>query len=679
MFASTVSKRKTMAKNSISRAITGILIFVIGFTMIPNGSHAQGKFDRANKVFEAGGYYESIDLYRNIYNDIADNSKKPFILFRVAEAFRYIGNARQAELWYEKAIKKEYADPIIYLHYGDVLMIQESYDKALTEYQEYKKLVPNDPTADERIKSCQLAQEWKQSPTGYVVEQVDFTNTKFNDFSPAYGSDDFGILYFTSSRPGTVGNKIHAATGESFTDIFVTERDRKNTWSNPKPVEGEVNTEFEEGSCSLSSDFKTMYFTRCRVNKRDKLGCEILSATDQEGIWGKVEKIPIAGDSVVVAHPSISNDGLTLYFVSDMPGGFGQTDIWKVTRNSPTDTWGEPINLGASINSTGREMFPFVHPDGTLYFSSDGRPGMGGLDIFKASQTKDGGWDVVNMRYPINSSADDFGIVVQKEKEMGYLTSRRKGGRGGDDIYQFYLPPIIFNITGIVKDDKSDKPIAQSTVKLIGSDGTNLSVETGTDGVFKFVLAANNDYVLVSQRNGFLNGKGKETTRGLTESKEFTATLYMASTAKPIELPNIFYDYGRWELRPESMVSLDKLVETLNDNPNITIELGSHTDSRGTDAFNYELSQKRAQSVVDYLIEKGIAPDRLKAKGYAASSPKVVDARIAESYPFLKEGATLTDEYINALQTDEQKEVCHQLNRRTEFKVLSTDYKPVVK
>jgi len=668
-----------MAKNSISRAITGILIFVIGFTMIPNGSHAQGKFDRANKVFEAGGYYESIDLYRNIYNDIADNSKKPFILFRVAEAFRYIGNARQAELWYEKAIKKEYADPIIYLHYGDVLMIQESYDKALTEYQEYKKLVPNDPTADERIKSCQLAQEWKQSPTGYVVEQVDFTNTKFNDFSPAYGSDDFGILYFTSSRPGTVGNKIHAATGESFTDIFVTERDRKNTWSNPKPVEGEVNTEFEEGSCSLSSDFKTMYFTRCRVNKRDKLGCEILSATDQEGIWGKVEKIPIAGDSVVVAHPSISNDGLTLYFVSGMPGGFGQTDIWKVTRNSPTDTWGEPINLGASINSTGREMFPFVHPDGTLYFSSDSRPGMGGLDIFKASQTKDGGWDVVNMRYPINSSADDFGIVVQKEKEMGYLTSRRKGGRGGDDIYQFYLPPIIFNITGIVKDDKSDKPIAQSTVKLIGSDGTNLSVETGTDGVFKFVLAANNDYVLVSQRNGFLNGKGKETTRGLTESKEFTATLYMASTAKPIELPNIFYDYGRWELRPESMVSLDKLVETLNDNPNITIELGSHTDSRGTDAFNYELSQKRAQSVVDYLIEKGIAPDRLKAKGYAASSPKVVDARIAESYPFLKEGATFTDEYINALQTDEQKEVCHQLNRRTEFKVLSTDYKPVVK
>ena len=668
-----------MVKKTFPSLIKGVCALCIGLFLLPAAVFGQGKLDRANKVFDAGGYYEAIDIYRNIYNDIADASKKPFILYRIGESYRVIGNNRQAEIWFEKAIKKEYGDPIVYLKYGDVLMIQEEYDKALAQFEEYKKLVPADPTVNDRIKSCELARQWTASPTGYIIEPVDFTNSKFNDFSPVFGSEDYGTLYFTSSRPGTVGNKTHSATGETFTDIFVTERDRKNTWSTPKPITGEVNTEFEEGSASFSSDFKTMYFTRCRVNKRDKLGCEILFAQNQEGSWMKTERIPIAGDSIVIAHPSIANDGLTLFFVSDMPGGFGQTDIWKVTRNSTSDSWGEPINLGAVINTPGREMFPFAHPDGSIYFSTDGKPGIGGLDVFKATAKKDGSWDVANMRYPINSSADDFGIVFQSEKEMGYLTSRRKAGRGGDDIYQFYLPPILFNITGIVKDDKTDKPLALSTVKLIGSDGTNLSVETGNDGVFKFVLAPSTDYVLVSQRNGYLNGKGKETTRGLTSSKDFNATLYMASTAKPIELPNIFYDYGRWELRPESMVSLDKLVETLNDNPNITIELGSHTDSRGTDAFNYDLSQKRAQSVVDYLIEKGIATDRLSAKGYAASNPKAIDARIEQSYPYLKEGSLLNDEFINALQSEEQREVCHQLNRRTEFRVLSTNYKPADK
>lgn len=665
-----------MVKKTFPFLIKGAFVLCLGLFLLPTAVFGQSKLERANKVFDAGGYYEAIDIYRNIYNDIADASKKPFILYRIGEAYRVIGNNRQAEIWFEKAIKKEYGDPIIYLKFGEVLMIQEEYDKALTQFEEYKKLVPADPTVTDKIKSCELARQWVASPTGYVVEPVDFTNSKFNDFSPAFGSEDYGILYFTSSRPGTVGNKTHMATGESFTDIFSTERDRKNTWSTPKPVLGEVNSEFEEGSSSLTSDYKTMYFTRCRVNKRDKLGCEILFAQNQDGTWIKPEKIPIAGDSIVVAHPSISSDGLTLLFVSDMPGGFGQTDIWKVTRNSTNDSWGEPINLGNEINTPGKEMFPFAHHEGSIYFSSDGRQGMGGLDVFKASQKKDGGWDVTNMRYPVNSSADDFGVIFQSEKEAGYLTSRRKGGRGGDDIYQFYLPPILFNITGIVKDDKTDKTIAQATVKLIGSDGTNLSVETSADGVFKFVLTPSTDYVMVSQRNGYLNGKGKETTRGLTASKDFTATLYMASTAKPIELPNIFYDYGRWELRPESMVSLDKLVETLNDNPNITIELGSHTDSRGTDAFNYELSQKRAQSVVDYLIEKGIAQDRLKAKGYAASNPKTIDARIEQSYSYLKEGSVLNDAFINALESEEQREVCHQLNRRTEFKVLSTNYKP---
>ena len=382
----------------------------------------------------------------------------------------------------------------------------------------------------------------------------------------------------------------------------------------------------------------------------------------------------------MVAHPAISQDELTLYFVSDMDGsvqdyeGKNSKDIWVVTRGDKSANWEEPKNLGNDINTPGDEVFPFVHADGTLYFSSNGQIGMGGLDIFKATKDESGHWDVENMQYPINSSSDDFGIVFESDRESGYLSSTRKG-RGNDDIFSFLLPPLKFSIIGTVKNEKTDETIPESTIKSIGSDGITLETITGKDGEFKLMLKPGTDYVFIASKDKFLKGKERETTKGLTQSTELKTEIYLTPIDEPIEVENIFFDFNKWDLRPESLISLDKLVETLNENDNITIELGSHTDSRASDEYNLELSKKRAQSVVNYLIEKGIARDRLIAKGYGESVSKVVDKKDNEMYPFLPVDTKLTESYINSLKDEDQQEMAHFLNRRTEFRVLRTDYK----
>jgi len=649
-----------------------ILIVLAGLSFVQGQT---AKLQRADALFKAGAYFDAIDIYKNelekIQQDKVELSK---YLNKIATCYRLIGNARQAELWYQKAILRNCPDPKVFYYFAEMLKMGEKYDLALENYQKYKQLVPNDKLADVGINSCELAKQWIATPSGYEITNIRSINTKQSEYSPIYGTEDYSSLFFTSSRPGSTGAKVSSVTGELFSDIFYTERDLKGIWSDPKPIDAAVNTAFDEGTCTLSSDFNTLFFTRCKASKKEKLGCEILSSKRSEGGWLTPEPIKVTTDSMIVAHPSLSADGLTLYFASNIPNGFGGIDIWKITRTSAGDNWGEPINLGGDINTSGSDMFPYIHPDGTLYFSSDGLPGIGGLDVFRAKPNDKNGWVVENMRFPINSPSDDFGIVFEKEREAGYFSSRRAGGRGADDIYLFYLPPIVLNMIGQVNDEKTSKPIAQSTVKLVGSDGLIITTETAVDGSFKFMLSPNNDYVVVASKKGYLNNKSKETTRGIAQSKDFTAKIELTSTEKPIELPNIFYDYDRWELRPESMVALDRLVEILNDNPNVTIELGSHTDSRGTLEYNYDLSQKRAQSVVNYLIEKGIVGDRLKAKGYAQSQPKVADAQLVAQYPFMVAGSILDQKVIDTLD-NEKKEIVYQISRRTEFKVLRTDYK----
>ncbi len=655
------------------------LFIIVSFLLLVGSNYADAqkkdKTEKARTAFEAGEYNVAIDLLKDAYNKISDKEVKNELIYLIAECYRITNAPEKAELRYKQAIRKEYQNPIIYLRYADALRMNEEYDEAIEQYRKYKELVPDDPRGQNGITSCELAIQWIESPSGYLVENMKYFNSRQSDFSPFFASDDYQIVYFTSSREGANGNDIHGATGENFADIFQSRMDRKGKWSVPVPLDENINTEFEDGTPVLNQDYTTMYFTRCKVNKNRNLGCQIYTSIRSGDSWSKAEPFKIADDSVVIAHPAISQDELVLYFVSDMPGGIGGKDLWKVTRSNEGDDWSKPENLGEQINTVDDEVFPFVHADGTLYFSSNGRIGLGGLDIFKATQNEDGMWEIENMKSPINSSADDFGIVFENDMERGYFSSTRKG-RGNDEIYSFVLPPLKFNVLGAVKDEKTDEVLPNAIVKSIGSDGITLETTTDAGGSFKFMLKPNTDYVFVASHEGYLNGKERETTKGLDQSTDFKTTIYLSSIAKPIELSNsnVFYDFAKWDLRPEAMVSLDKLIETLNDNPNVTIELMSHTDSRGSDADNIELSQKRAQSVVDYLIDRGIASDRLSAKGYGETQPKVVDKRIKEQYSFLQEGTTLTESYINSLSTIERQEIAHQLNRRTEFRVLSTDY-----
>ncbi len=630
---------------------------------------------RADEAYDAGEFYEAIDLYKNAYSAIKDKQEKTRVTFQIAECYRKTNNSKQSELRYKRAVSREYPDPIAILRYAEAKKMNGKYEDAIDELKRYKQLVPDDPRSDNGILSCEMALEWMENPVGYKVEDIRYFNSRGFDFSPAYAQEDYSVIYFTSSREEATGKKTHGATGENFADIFESRKDRKEKWSVPVPLDETINTEFEEGTPSFTSDYKTMYFSRCEVSKRKKLGCNIFVAKRSGEGWSKPELLEILSDSLIAAHPSISKDELTLYFVSDLDDGYGDKDIWKITRESKSGNWESPENLGPDINTERDEVFPFIHPDGTLYFSSNGHLGMGGLDIFRATILEDGTWKIENMRYPINSSADDFGIVFENESEKGFFSSTRKG-RSNDDIFSFILPPLKFNLLGVVRDEKSEEPLSSSTVKLIGSDGTNIEAETADDGSFRFRLKPGTDYVFVASKRGYLNEKGRETTKGQDKSKDFRTTILLSSIAKPIELShsNVFYDFAKWDLRPEAMVSLDRLVETLNDNPNVTIELMSHTDSRDTEEFNLELSQKRAQSVVNYLIVKGITADRLSAKGYGESNPKVVDKRVAGQYPFLREDTILNEAFIHSISSIEQQEIAHQLNRRTEFRVVRTDY-----
>ena len=650
-----------------------LFIFII-FITVPEASAQKRKTERAYSSFTAGEYYDAIDLFKDAYSKTkkANKEARNDLVFMIAECYRLTNDPKNAETWYKLSVKSSNSKPEAQYWLAESMKKNGKYSLAIDEFKKYKQIAPSDARADQEIRSCELADDWSRNPEAYKIDELKDVNSRESDFSPAYGRDDYGLIYFTTSRDGVAGKKTHGATGQNFTDIFESRVDKKSKWSTPVPVEG-INTEFEEGTPSFSSDYKELYFTRCEVGKREKRGCMIMYTKKIGDKWSNPKNIKLLPDSLVAAHPSISKDGLTLYFVSDMAGGFGKKDIWKVTRLREGDSWSKPVNLGPDINTTGDELFPYIRDDGSLYFSSDGHIGMGGLDIFKAVPQPDGSWAVQNMKPPINSFADDFGIAFEGTNEKGIFSSTRKG-KGNDDLYTFELPPLRFNVTGLVKDEKTGAPIPSSLVQLIASDGSNLQAETGTSGDFKFSLKSDVDYIFLASKKGYLNGKEKETTKGQEKSRDFMVTILLTAIDMPIELPNILYDLDKWDLRPESMVALDKLIETLNDNPNVTIEIMSHTDTRNTEEYNMVLSQKRAQSVVDYLVSKGIELDRLSAKGYGKTSTKVVNAAIAAQNPFLKVGTQLTEQFVNSLPNDEQKEIAHQINRRTEFKVLRTDY-----
>jgi peptidoglycan-associated lipoprotein len=601
-----------------------------------------------------------------------------------------INEPKQAEVFYSKAVKSNHPDPLAVLYLADAKKMQEKYAEAKTEYERYIKLVPSDPSGEQGVKSCRLAIEWKENPTRYQVENMAQINTCHWDYCPGFADKKYTALIFSSTRDGATGGIEDNGVGQLYADLFETRLDNKGKWNVPTPLGAPVNSPVNEGASTVTWKGNTMFFTRCDARKNEELTCQLFFSVRKGNVWAEPQRLPFSVDSFNFGHPAVSPDESLLLFSSDMPGGFGGLDLWYSEYDRKMKTWSKPVNLGPSVNTDADEAFPFLHDDGTLYFSSTGYPGMGGYDIFMAKMIKEKSWGhAENMRYPINSSGDDFGIIFEKKKERGYLTSNRAGGKGGDDIYSFHLPELFFTLSGYAyernKQTGHNKPLAGVKVRLAVNSGEWYEIITDSTGFYRFqemngkrCITLANDYLVKAlgteirtpeARKGYIleTGKGQFTTRNLDVSTHFRQDFYFIKVADEIPMPLVLYKLDRWELDHESNPkdSLEYLYKVLTENPGIVIEMASHTDCRNTIRYNDTLSFKRARSCVEYLISGGIPADRLVAKGYGERQPLR-----------LPDGKVLSEKYIQSFKDQNVRERLHQMNRRTVFRVLRDDYVP---
>ena len=632
------------------------------------------KLSDAEEKQRIGEYYEAAAIYRKVYTKTSPKERdlRGYIAYRMAECNRLINNTAKATSAYMNAIRYDYPDSTVYLRMGQMLQKTGRYPEAIKNYDIYMENDPSNLLAINGIQGCELAPGWKKNPTRYEVRRMDKFNSRRGEFSPMLAGDKYDQLYFASSRSKDKDAKVSAITGQNNNNLFLVKQDEKGAWLAPVELEDEVNTEYDEGTPSFSPDGNTMYYTYCAQDPEGPRTAEIYISTRSSAKWGKGTRATIVKDSVTaLGHPSISPDGKYLYFVSDaVVGGFGGKDIFRA-RVAGND-FGPMENLGEEINTPGDEMFPYVRDSVTLYFASNGHPGMGGLDLFKATQDSTGKWNVENLGAPINSMADDFGITFAGKEERGFFCSNRNDARGYDHIYSFERPTITIFIEGIVN-DVDEYPIEDATVRIVGKDGLNVKVPVKKDGTYRVELERDIRYVMMASARGYLNQNYELHTGPEEKNETYIVDFFLSPISKPVVIDNIFYDFDKATLRPESKKALDEMIKMLNDNPNVTIELGAHTDRKGTDQYNERLAQRRAQSVVDYLIAGGIEAARLEAKGYGESVPKTINKKMAKQFDFLKEGDVLTEEFILALPP-EQQEIADQINRRTEFKVLRTNY-----
>ena len=650
-----------------------IRFLLLSIILIVLASCSASKLGReAMLSHDIGEYFQAIEKYRKASRKEKDRDKRREYAYAIANCYNYIGDYEMAALYYRNALRRGYEDPKVILQYAEMLRASQDYEEAVENYRIYLDSIPGDERALAGLEAIRKTQEWVADPTRHIINPIKEINSRESDFSPVFVAGRDNEVYFTSTRKAATGKKKSMITGQDYADLFrSTFNIQRQKWDKPQLLDEMliINTGDEEGASTLSTTGDKMIFTRCRYDKQQALGAELYSASQSRGSWSDPIKLQVVGDSIIAGHPALSPDESVLYFVSDMAGGQGGKDIWMAEQAG--GTYSNPVNLGETINTPGDEMFPYVRDNGDLYFSSNYHIGMGGHDIFVANKDEEGNWTIKNMGYPVNSPSDDFGIAYVQGENKGMFTSNRKGSRG-DDLYEFVVPPKIYRVEGIVYDKGNGTKLDGATVRIIGTDGTNLRMRA-RNGEFQMKLQPETEYVFAAFKEGYLRDKATANTIGLDDSKDFRFDLYLTSTEDPIRLDNINYEFGSWELLPESKIALDSLVRVLTLNPTITIEIMSHTDHVGSDEFNFDLSQKRAQSVVDYLIEKGINPQRLVAKGYGETWPKTVTRQMAKNYDFLKRGDELTEEFIMEL-TEEQQEIARGINRRTEFQVLSTDF-----
>ncbi len=649
---------------------------VCGMLILAGCGSADKSIKRGDAALALGEYAEAAGQYKRAYSKTPpkDKAQRGFIAYKMGDAYRRYGNVARAVGSFQNAVRYHYVDTLTYLHLGDLLRMQANYKGAENAYRAYQDSFPNDVHAEYGIQSCLTAPAEKQKGSAYTVKMAGLFNGSRSDYAPAYMGIEAKQLYFTSTRQQAKGD-VSDITGMKNGDIFYSKQDEKGKWKVAESVEGDVNTEYDEGACSFTQDGKTMYLTVCRTDPSYPRMAEIWQSQRTDAKWSKPTQLKISADTLSsYAHPAVSPDGRWLYFTSDMPGGHGGLDLWRAEIAGGHGV-GRIENLGEDINTEGNECFPAFRPNGELYFSSDNKQGgMGGLDLYKAKEdTIAHKWIVTHLPSPMNSNGDDFGITFEGLHNRGYFSSNRStGGRGWDKIFEFSYPEVLQTVKGWVY-EQDGYELPQAVVYMVGSDGTNEKVGVLSDGSFEKPLKPGVSYLFLATCQGYLNVRNELRADTSEVEKQHVLQFPLPSISSPVLVRNVFYEFDKANLTENSREALDRLVKMLKENPNVTIELSAHCDYRGNAEYNLKLSQRRAESVVKYLTEHGIEAERLTAKGYGKEMPKVVNKKLIETYPFLHENDTLTVPYIMKLKPEEQ-EVCNALNRRTEFRVLRTTY-----
>lgn len=617
-------------------------------------------------------FNQSIDFLTKEFNEERDPLKQQKIAFQIADSYKKFNDYANAEKWYKQSLDLNGGEQALF-EMGLMQKQQEKYDEAIRSFEQYQRLTGNGFEGRKQSNQCLDAIQWKKAFTKVQITNLAALNTKGSDYNlEPYKGNQF---VFTSAREECLGTDRDGWTGDKFTDLFIADK-KDNSFSAPINFGTPVNTPSHESSATFSKDFKEVYFIRCvNDSKQSNQYCHLYYTAFNNDHWSEPVKLDVFADTINVYDPYLSKDGQQLYLAANVPGNFGSTDLYVM--NKVDSGWSAPLSLGGIINTLGSERSPWLDERGNLYFSSNGLPGMGGLDIFKSVHSKSGFKEPQNLKAPFNSGGDDFGFRIDKYKPInaddtvlysGYLTSNRAGGKGSDDIYRFEEKWInIFVLKGKVvekdfenPDDPDSKvlgmkPLPKAKVDLKTTDDRSVrTLYSDTGGAFLFRLEAETDYKLTAGKNGYFNKTDYVSTKGLRNQDSTFIYLYAELelekifTTKMIVIPNIYYDYDKANLRPESKLVLDTVYQFFVENPDLTVEIGSHTDSRGSDAYNIKLSQARAQSVVDYLVQKGVPAERLIAKGYGESVP--------------------VNNCGNGSKCTEEE---YQKNRRTTFRVVS--------
>ena len=654
-----------------------IIICVAMVAMFLTGCGAEQAVKKGDRFYALGEYYDASTKYKKAYSQTPakERTQRGKVALKMAECYRKINYTQKAIAAYNNAIRYKQTDSLTYLYLGQQLMKNGNYKEAEKAFQTFLDSMRNDGSTESRnyeqlaktgIQSAQKAPQWKKEGSAYTVKRERFFDSRRAEYSPMLAGEENDQLFFTSTRNQAKGDELSGITGTKNADIFMSQKDDKGKWQRPEVIDSELNSDDDEGACCFSPDGRTMYLTQCRTDASYPRYATIVTSNRSDASWSKATELTITHDTLsAYAHPAVSPDGEWLYFASNMPGGMGGYDIWRFRLTDKGLSGVE--NLGAPINTPGDELFPTFRPNGDLYFSSNGHEGMGGLDIYFVEDGK-----VQHPGYPLNSQGDDFGMTFEGLLNQGFFSSNRGDGKGWDHIYSFYNPEIVQTVKGWVY-EQDGYELPQAVVYMVGNDGTNMKLSVKGDGSFTQPIKPGVDYVFLGTCKGFLNHQEQLRVEPVTESEEYVLQFPLASITAPVLIENIFYDFDKATLRPESTAALDKLVTLLNENANVTIELSAHCDYKGSAEYNKGLAQRRAEAVVEYLTAHGIPEDRLKPVGYGKEKPKTIRRKLTEKYPFLKEGDVLTEDFIKKLD-EEQQEICNQLNRRTEFIVLRTTY-----